>query len=273
MSEILKKTFDVAPVFDDKRYEMMLQSVEDVMPAVRATQESFNKSSSQMKTVALDITDLTPIGTAKHIVAAIDRTRRALKESEINARREELKLDRKRSELAEADGNRAKKLELDILQISSQLEDLRAGQRGAVKKLTFLVEQYESICQEIGVDVITEEMYEADQPVYHVMRAMSQALAAARARGGLIDEGNFIYLQDLGINGAVAQRELTAYLETEQELLNQGHAPSFEMQRNWLLAVAEKFAPEIELYAQARGLKPFVHEALAQPVNPKEVTE
>lgn len=273
MSALSKTAFEVSPVFDDERYEVMLQSAEKTMPAVKATQESFNKSSSQMKTVALDITDLTPIGTAKHIVAAIDRTRRALKDSEIDARRRQLKLERKQAELAEADGNRAKKLELDILEISSQMEDLRAAQRGAVKKLTFLTEQYDSICQEIGVEVITEEMYEADQPVYHVMRAMSQALAAARARGGLIDEGNFIYLQDLGINGAVAQRELTAYLEKEQELLNQGHVPSFEMQRNWLIAVAEKFAPEIERYAEARGLKSFVQEALAQPASVKEVTE
>jgi hypothetical protein len=94
------------------------------------------------------------------------------------------------------------------------------------------------------------------------MRAFSQALAAARARQGLIDEGNFIYLQDLGINGAAAQRELVAYLEAEQNLLNEGIVPTFEMQRDWLRAVGEKFAPEVSRYAEARGLIPFVDAAL-----------
>lgn len=253
------------------RYEMMLDSVNSIAPQVKETQESFNKTSSQLKTVTLDINDLTPIGTARHIVAAIDRTRKALKESEISAQRKELDAREKREQTATATGIDAERLEIDLLEIESQLEDLRASQRGAIRKLTFLTEQYRSICDGIGVDVITEEMYEADQATYHVMRALSQALAAARARGGLIDEGNFIYLQDLGINGAAAQREMTAYFEAEQELLNNGRVPTFEMQAAWLRAMADKFAGEVTRYAESRGLAPLVRHALAQPSS-EEIT-
>ena len=48
---------------------------------------------------------------------------------------------------------------------------------------------------------------------YHVMTCLKQALNAARARGGVIDEGNLIYLFDMGINSAQAQAEIYAYLE------------------------------------------------------------
>jgi len=85
----------------------------------------------------------------------------------------------------------------------------------------------------------------------------------------LIDEGNFIFFQDLGINGAAAQRELITYLEMEQQMLNEGKVPTFEVQYGWLDAVSDKFAPQVALYAEHRGLIPQVEAALAQP---KELT-
>jgi hypothetical protein len=97
------------------------------------------------------------------------------------------------------------------------------------------------------------------------MRAFSQGLAAARARGGVIDEGNFIYFQDLGVNGAAAQREMTAYFEVEQETLNNGQVPTFDMQKAWLEAVGEKFAGEVTRYTLSRGFIPVVPELFAQP--------
>jgi hypothetical protein len=105
-------------------------------------------------------------------------------------------------------------------------------------------------------------MLEADQPLAQTARAFSQALAAARARGGIIDEGNFIFFQDLGINGAAAQREVTAYFEMEQEILNQGNVPTFELQYEWIRGVASKFAGEVTRYAEHRGLVPLVPAAL-----------
>lgn len=253
------------------RYAHMMDMASVHLPYVLESLESFNKASSQLKTVTLDINDLTPIGTARHIVAAIDRTRKALKESEISAKRKDIDLRHKRAQLSTTSDFAAERLQVDIVEIESQLEDLRSSQRGAIRKLAFLTEQYRHVCEALGVEAITEEMYERDQATYHVMRALSQALAAARARGGLIDEGNFIYLQDLGINGAAAQREITAYFEAEQEILNKGRVPTFEMQAAWLRAMAEKFAGEVTRYAESRGLAPLVRHALAQP-STEEIT-
>lgn len=249
---------------DLARYDSMMTRVQEVMPRVMESSESFGKSSSQLKTVTLDITDLTDVGAAKHILASINRTRQALKESEIAVRRKRLDLTRKEAALETATGFDADEILIDLTELGSQLEDTMAAQRGAVRKLAYLIEQYDAICQRLGVDVITEEMYEADQAKYHVMRAFSQGLAAARARGGVIDEGNFIYFQDLGVNGAAAQREVTAYFAAEQEMLNNMQVPTFEMQKNWLEAVGEKFAGEVSRYASSRGFVPVIPEVFAQ---------
>jgi len=251
--------------YDLTHYDNMMNRVQEVMPRVMQSSESFGKSSSQLKTVTLDITDLTDVGAAKHILASINRTRQALKESEIAVRRKRLDLTRKQAAIEAATGFDLDEILIDITELESQLEDTLAAQRGAVRKLAHLIEQYDAICQRLGVDIITEEMYEADQAKYHVMLAFSQGLAAARARGGIIDEGNFIYFQDLGVNGAAAQREMTAYFEAEQEVLNNGQVPTFDMQRAWLEAVSDKFAGEVTRYAMSRGLVPVVPALFAQP--------
>ena len=58
------------------------------------------------------------------------------------------------------------------------------------------------------------------------MTAMKQALSSARPRGGTIDEGNMIYLFDLGINAAQAQAEVFAYLQWENNIISEGKAPT-----------------------------------------------
>ena len=96
--------------------------------------------------------------------------------------------------------------------------------------------------------------YELDQTRYHIMTAFNQALTAARSRGGLIDEGNHIYLFQLGISGASAQREVTALLEAEQEALNAGLEPSHSALIEWLNRLADKYANAPLQYAQIRNL-------------------
>lgn len=244
-------------------YTNMRERISEIMPRVAESNQAFYKSDSQLKMVSLDITDLTDIGAAKHILARIEKKREALKESEINLRKKKIKLAKKEELLIKAEGYKAQELEIDILEIKSQIESTSNYQSGAIRELAFLVEQYNAICEKLGVEVITEDMYEADQARYHIMRAFSQALAAARARQGLIDEGNFIYLQDLGINGAAAQREVIALLEKEQEILNNGQVPTFELQYEWLQKIGDKFAPEVARYAESRGFKPLVESALS----------
>jgi len=245
-------------------YTRMMSKVQEMMPRIAESSESFYKSSSQLKTVSLDITELTDIGAAKHILARIENKKLAIEEAELKLRKQRLKLSRKQLAIETATDEKAKDLELEILEIRTKVTATENYQRGALREVAFLVEQYEAICQKLGVEVITEEMYEQDQPKFHVMRAFSQGLAAARARGGTIDEGNFIYFQDLGINGAAAQREVTALLEMEQEMLDNEILPTFEVQREWLQAVANKYAPEVRRQAEYRGFVPFVPEVLAQ---------
>ena len=238
-----------------EQYSPMLAKIDSVLPLAKIDTENFNKSSSQFKMATLDVVDLTPINSAKHLLAVIQRTRQAIEEASITLRRKQVELKRKEMDLMASEGTDTDELVIDVDELKMQISNIEASGRGAVRKLANALDQYQAILDALGKDHLTELDYENDQARYHIMTAFNQALTAARARGGLIDEGNHIYLFQLGINGALAQAEVTALLEAEQEALNNGMTPTHEGIVKWLNLVADKFEKAPELYAAQRNMQ------------------
>jgi hypothetical protein len=238
-----------------EQYTPVLSTIDSILPLANIDTENFNKASSQFKVATLDVVDLTPINSARHLLAIVQQTRQALEEASISLRRKKLELKKKELQVLTSDEAEEEELFIDIDELKTHINNIEAAGRGAVRKLANALDQYQHILNALGKDHLTELDYEKDQARYHIMTAFNQALTAARSRGGLIDEGNHIYLFQLGINGAVAQREITAFLEAEQEALNTGMAPTHEAIVTWLNLVADKFETSPELYANNRSLQ------------------
>jgi hypothetical protein len=252
-----------------QEYKGMLTHIEETLPATQAACDNFYKSHSQMMTVTLDITDLTPIRSIKHTLAAIERTKSALAEAQINRRKNEIKIKKKQREIdaCEDDLDR-EELEIEMIELMNNNMSIENSMKGAIRKMSFLMTQYRSVLDHIGKDHITEEDYEREEKRYHVMTALKQALNSARPRGGVIDEGNSIYLFDIGVNVAHAQAEIFNYLKIENELISNGQAPSHEMTMEWLEKCADKFQDCAERFAESRGFKVLDEKSLAWPENP-----
>jgi hypothetical protein len=238
-----------------EQYTPVLSTIDKILPLANIDTENFNKASSQFKIATLDVVDLTPINSARHLLAIVQQTRQALEEASINLRRKNVELKKKEIEILIAQDLDKEELMIDIDEIKLHINNIEAGGRGAVRKLANALDQYQNILDSLGRDHLTELDYENDQARYHIMTAFNQALTAARSRGGLIDEGNHIYLFQLGINGAIAQREVTAFLEAEQIALNEGLTPSHEGIVKWLNIVADKFEQAPKQYASQRNLQ------------------
>lgn len=238
-----------------KEYTPILSKIDEILPLAKFDTENFNKASSQFKVATLDVVDLTPINSARHLLAIIQQTRQALEETSINLRRKKLELDNKERELMSAQGDKVEELIIDIDELKMQIVNVESASRGAIRRLANALDQYKSILNSLGKENLTEKDYEEDQVRYHIMTAFNQALTAARARGGLIDEGNHIYLFQLGINGAVAQAEVTALLNAEQEALNNNIEPDHNGIVVWLNRLADKYSENPIKYAESRNMK------------------
>ena len=248
-----------------KEYKNMLANIRNTLPAIKQTSSNFYKSHSQFMGVMLDVTAITPIRSVKHTLAEIDKTRMALEEAHLKMMKKDIELRQKEKELNKEeykDELERELLETEILEIKVNMNNIQNSITGAIRKMSFFTNQYKSILKKIGKEDITEEEYEKEEARYHVMTCMKQALNAARARGGVIDEGNLIYLFDMGINSAQAQAEIYAYLKMENKMMDEGKAPTHEMTMQWLEACADKFENDSVKFAERRGFKLYDEESL-----------
>ncbi len=248
-----------------KEYKQMLTNINATLPAIKKSSGNFYKSHSQFMGVMLDVTAITPIRSVKHTLAELDKTRMALEEAQLKMMKKDIELRQKEKRLEDGDFKdelERELLETEILEVKVNMANIQNSVSGAIRKMNFFTNQYKSILKKLGKDDITEEEYEKEESRYHVMTCMKQALNAARARGGVIDEGNLIYLFDMGINSAQAQAEIYAYLKMENTLMEQGKAPTHEMTMTWLEACADKFSGDAEKFAERRGFKLYDEESL-----------
>jgi hypothetical protein len=248
-----------------KEYKAMLDNIHATLPAIKQSSSNFYKSHSQFMGVMLDVTAITPIRSVKHTLAEIDKTRMALEEAHLKMRKKDIELREKEHKLKtdlEMTSFEKELLETEILEIQVNMNNIQNSITGAIRKMNFFTNQYKSILKKLDKDDISEEEYEKEESNYHVMTCMKQALNAARARGGVIDEGNLIYLFDMGINSAQAQAEIYAYLKMENDMMASGKAPTHEMTMQWLEACAVKFSKDAEAFAERRGFKLYDEESL-----------
>jgi hypothetical protein len=156
----------------------------------------------------------------------------------------------------------AELLEIDIMEIKSQAEDTRKYMSGAIRLVTNYIEQYNAILEKFGKKGFNEKDFEEEEEQFHIMRTFEQAMCAARSRGGSIDEGNMIYLTQLGINGASAQKDVFEYLVEEGKIISTGKDPSHEMYLQFLQDMAKKYKGNAQAYAKSRGMMVLTDTAL-----------
>ena len=268
-NDLILGNMNTALAVTKPEYNLMLKNIQDRMPAVTRDTSNFHKSHSQFMQVTLDVTAITPIRSIKHTLAEIDRTRSALQEAYISMRKKQNELRKKERELERAEDPLDRELlEIEILEINSHLEGSQNHVNGALRKMNFMVNQHKQLLEKVGKNEITEEDYEREESRYHIMTCMKQALNAARSRNGMIDEGNLIYLFDLGINAAQAQAEVYAYLNMENQLISNGQAPTHEMTMRWLEACADKWEKDPEKFAARRGFSVFDKSSLTNVALP-----
>ena len=255
-------------------YKSMLANIKDKAPAIRQASSNFYKSHSQMMSVTLDVTAITPIRSIKHSLAEIEKTKQALQESYFRMKKDEIKLKKLQRKLKnETDELEQELLAVKINEMEAQAASNRGYVEGAIRKLNFFTNQYENLMKKIGKEELTEEDFEREEVKYHIMTCMKQALNAARSRNGMIDEGNLIYVFDLGINAAQAQAEVYSYLQWENELINNGKAPEHHHTVQWLEACAEKWAHCPSDFAASRGFDILDETSLTNTTQIKDQTD
>lgn len=237
-------------------HEKMLQVIQAGLPEVQRASSLFYKTQSQFMDNMMTVSHMTPIQNMRQILAEMVKVREAIQEATLKLKKKDVERRIKQRELdQETDPLKAEMLEIEIVEILTQTDTTRSYISGAIRKLANYTENYNLIAKTHGVENFNEADFEANEERHHIMKAFEQALCAARANGGRIDEGNHIYLFQVGVNGAHAQAFITRYLDDENKLISEGIAPTHEMVRQLLEHAANTFAGSAKKFAEYKGVR------------------
>lgn len=235
-------------------HDEMLDLIQRNYSKIKSDTANFNKRQSAFMDNMLTVTQMTPLRRARQCLSEIERSLMALQHSYFKTKKEIVKIKKLKRKVQNTDDVIEK--ELIEVKIEEKEAGLKHGQgyvSGAVRKITQLIEQYNSILDKAGIEEFTEEAFEKEEEEYHIKTALIQAICAARARGGSIDEGNHIYLQQIGLNGATVQRDLNELFKAEQQVLQQGKAPTNEMVLAFLDKAYQGYKGCSERFSQHKG--------------------
>lgn len=236
-------------------HTQMLQIIQQSLPEIKRGTSLFCKTQSQFMDNMLTVSHPTPLRNARQILAEINQTTEALKEAHLKQKKLEIELKIKQRELeSEKDYLKQDLLNLEIMEIVTKIDSSEGYISGAIRKITNYTEQYNSILAKHGKQNFNEEDFENEEEEYHIKKAFDQALTAARSRNGLIDEGNLLYLSQIGINGGSAQRDVIVFLNQEGQLLQQGKTPDNNLVLNFLNDMYNKYKGCAKELAKYKGL-------------------
>lgn len=245
------------------QYVAMQDIIANGLPEVTRATNFFQKTQSQFMDNMLTVSHITPIRNLRQILAEMKKTRMALGEAYYNVEKKKLDIEEKKEILISASGIAQRRLRVEIAELEWQISCIVENVGGAIRKLANYTLQYQAIMEKHELEGFDEKAFEEEEEKYHITKAFEQGLNAARAHGGFIDEGNQIYLEQIGINGTVAQIEVTNYLNRESYMLSSidGNRnkkaivePTHEMQIGFLLKMAEKFKGCSTRYAKWKGM-------------------
>jgi hypothetical protein len=247
----------------------MLQSINQNLPEVQRATSNFGKRQSQFMDNMLTVSHPTPIRNMRQILSEVNRAWEALRESHFKTKKTEIEIKMKYRD-AETESDELKR-ELLIIEAQELESGLQAGENymsGAIRKIKNHTDNYNmlvaKVMEEQGVTEFSEIDFEGEEEKYHIMTAFSQGLNAAISKGS-IDEGNQIYLQQLGINGYAAQLCVNGFMQMQQELLANGQEPNNDLVLKFLNDMAEKFKGCSTKMAEHKGIKLYNEAATIQP--------
>lgn len=225
------------------------ESVAQWLPVAMEAARIFGKRQTQFMDHVMTVSHPTPLRNLRQILAEVTSRKEALQENlyllrkaDVEHRRAIAKLRAMDNATIASDGFDREILAIEVEEKAAGLAGARLYVEGAIRQVAGYRAQYEAICVAIGKTEFTEMDVEREEEAYHIATAFAQALTAARARGGAIDEGNHIYLHQLGISGEQATREVRAFLDLEAKSLDASGGTRWPQAQSWVLAMAVKYA-------------------------------
>ena len=243
----IKDLFPDSKSYGGNSLAVNIEKAETAIANVQYTERIWDRSRSQWMLKHLTCSQADGWLRLRQIGAEMSRKRMALNEAKFGYLKKKMKIGVKREEMDDASPANYRLLEVEIMELESQMQEVMVKVEGALKEVQTLSGMHDSLKEHLGE--ISEEEFEKAQTKGHIKRAMQQSIREVR-ECGRIKTGNQEYLEQSGVCVTHAFGLIIEYLKQEE------HATNTTLLYDFLDKVAEELEPVADLQLEIFGFDP-----------------
>ena len=236
-------------VIDSKKLAKISQRMVEINRANLTVGKKNTQTTSSLMTLTM-MCDA-PYRRLRQVLAQIEKTRNALEENVFELRKKKIKLQRLRESDDDLDIIEADQIEHGMLRGKIYLE-------GALKELAMYQETYDEIKRTHNIPDDWDELnLEQEEIANHIRMAFRNGVRNIMT-GGSLGNGTLEYLEQFGIHPITAHKMITSYMESTQQLIDEGRAPTVDHLYDFLDTCAETFKDAHKAVMKRIGIEELI---------------
>ena len=238
-------TFSLPAVSADKINAAAVAKVNQYLPELEQKTRAFDRNNSQHTLSLMTLTMLngqSPYRMMRQVMAEVEKRKMALAEAQVNHAKTLQDIDK-----LEGNTDPVKMAKLRQKRIS--LDMLESKINGSFKDIATMIDAYQNIKANNGIEDWDEEAYEREEKRHHVRRGFElmyrNLLDGSRAQTATIE-----YLQQYGVHPQVALTEVSGYVKYTAERIAKAELMHSNDLEDFLDQMADKYCANVDKTAE-----------------------
>ena len=238
-------TFSLPAISADRINAAAVAKVNACLPDIERKTRAFDRNNSQTTLTLMSLTMMnghSPMRMMRQIMAEIEKRKMALAEAQVSHAELVQEIEDLENSTNAVDQAKFRQKSFNIQMMESKIN-------GSFKDIATLIEAYENLKENHGIDEWDEETYEKEEKRHHVRRGF-ELMYRNLIEGGRAQTATIEYLQQYGVHPQIALTEVSGYIQhTSERIANKQDLHSNDLEE-FLDTMANKYCANVDKTAE-----------------------
>ena len=261
MSEIVKKTntelkatdpvtFGITPVSKSKINPQAVALVNEYLPELDEKTKFFDRNNSQSTLAMMSLTMLnghSPMRMMRQVLAETEKRKMALAEAQVSHAKALRNIEKLKDKLFNDPDNNVLSAKLRSAFVGIEMMESKIN--GSFKDIATLINAYNNLKENHGVEDWSEEEFEESEKRHHVRRGF-ELMYRNLMDGGRASTATIEYMQQYGVHPQVGLIEVQGYIKIVNDMISNKQIPHSNHLEDFLDEMADKYYKETDKTTQ-----------------------
>jgi len=234
-------TFNMPTITKDVINKNAVAKVNEFLPELDSKTKYFDRNNSQSTLSMMSITMLngqSPMRMMRQIMAEVEKRKMALAEAQVNHAKQLEEIKELQTKLQDDPDNNLLNAKLRQVMVGITMHESKIN--GSFKDIAVLIDSYNAIKENNGIEDWDEEQFEREEKRHHVRRGF-ELMYRNLMDGGRASTATIEYMQQYGVHPQVGLAEVQSYMNSVTDRMNNGMMPHANDLEDFLDAIADKY--------------------------------